>query len=1100
MKQLYTMCRRRIVCLLVLLMPIILSVTAQQVQVSLAGTSVTNSGGYYEYVPFSYASSKDSFPLLIFIHGIGELGDGTTQLYSVLKNGVPKLINNGTFPASFTVNGKTFSFIVASPQFRTSPSPVDIRSLINYLKGKFRIDNKRIYVTGLSMGGGATEDFASANDEFAQIPAAVVAVAGNMNPKVMTNAPNIAARNDMPMWFLHNESDPTVPSQYSKDWVSMMDAYTPSPSPEPRLTIFNASGHDAWTKAYDPAYKENGMNVYEWMLQYEKGSKVVTPPPPPAGNKRVTARNNIGNGMYYPDAMTTFGLKPGDTLCIPAGDYEFIQLGKLVGTAAKPVVVTNCGGQVRIGIKTLKSDVAFNFMSNQYVEVSGAGTPGIEYGFDVNGKNLNNVQMMGMYLGVGSTDMQVHHIYFHDVSHFIVAKTTQQCDNPQYWEGKFVMKNVKIYHIKGRYALYEGFYIGNTHYVMNYATCTGIKSHHVQDLEVYDNDLQYMGNDGIQVAMADLGENRIHHNKVRNYGTNKEDGQSYGLLMGGGSRVKVYNNVVDNGYLPGIALFGSGISYVYNNTLSNITNGEGITVADKLILEPVTAYIFNNTIYNTGNTGIKIYAYLTTLGHKVYNNLVIENTFGGSYPQTGYYIRGNSTIKFDFSNNQYSTTADAGKWVTNVTGGNFHLISSSPAIDAGKTITDIPFTKDLDDATRPVNGKYDIGAYEYQGTGTPPKANVPPVANAGTDITITLPVNTVVLDGRASSDTDGTITQCFWQQVSGPGKSSIVSPSASSTNVTGLIAGTYVFSLTVTDNDKATDTDQVTVVVKPVPAPANIPPVANAGSNVTITLPQNSVILNGKASSDPDGTITSYYWHKITGKDVHFSNISGMLNVVSGLVEGTYVFELVVTDNKNATGTDRITVTVLPSKVAGVAPVVITQGDLTIQLPVDYFTADGSKSYAPSSNLISWQWKQLSGPLLTTIVSPGAKNTRITGLGFPGVYVFQLTVMNSNQVSSIGTFGITVLNSEDDFIPEITIYPNPATSVLYFKQRLKNATEGQITIYTLAGKVMKTYVIPAADIQQQDLNISSLPNGMYVLEVRYKRTTYKMSFKFIKAS
>jgi hypothetical protein len=71
---------------------------------------------------------------------------------------------------------------------------------------------------------------------------------------------------------------------------------------------------------------------------------------------------------------------------------------------------------------------------------------------------------------------------------------------------------------------------------------------------------------------------------------------------------------------------------------------------------------------------------------------------------------------------------------------------------------------------------------------------------------------------------------------------------------------------------------------------------------------------------------------------------------------------------------------------------------------------------------------------------------------------------------------------------------------LYFKQRLKNATEGQITIYTLGGKVMKTYVIPAADIQQQDLNISSLPNGMYVLEVRYKRTTYKMSFKFIKAS
>ncbi|MGB8190654.1 MAG: PKD domain-containing protein [Chitinophagaceae bacterium] len=91
--------------------------------------------------------------------------------------------------------------------------------------------------------------------------------------------------------------------------------------------------------------------------------------------------------------------------------------------------------------------------------------------------------------------------------------------------------------------------------------------------------------------------------------------------------------------------------------------------------------------------------------------------------------------------------------------------------------------------------------------------NLAPVANAGADQTITLPTSSVTLNGSASTDVDGTITAYAWTKISGPGGSGITNPSSAITTVTGLKQGTYVFRLRVTDNDGATGTDDVRVVV-----------------------------------------------------------------------------------------------------------------------------------------------------------------------------------------------------------------------------------------------------------------------------------------------
>ena len=131
-------------------------------------------------------------------------------------------------------------------------------------------------------------------------------------------------------------------------------------------------------------------------------------------------------------------------------------------------------------------------------------------------------------------------------------------------------------------------------------------------------------------------------------------------------------------------------------------------------------------------------------------------------------------------------------------------------------------------------------------------SNIPPVSNAGSDQTITLPTNSINLSG-SGTDPDGTIVSYEWTKISGPAAGTITNATSATTTVTGLVQGVYQFELKVTDNNGATGKDTIQVTVN---AAANIPPTANAGTDQTITLPTNTVSLNG-SGTDPDGTIAS---------------------------------------------------------------------------------------------------------------------------------------------------------------------------------------------------------------------------------------------------
>jgi hypothetical protein len=99
----------------------------------------------------------------------------------------------------------------------------------------------------------------------------------------------------------------------------------------------------------------------------------------------------------------------------------------------------------------------------------------------------------------------------------------------------------------------------------------------------------------------------------------------------------------------------------------------------------------------------------------------------------------------------------------------------------------------------------------------------------------------------------------------------------------------------------------------PTPPPANRPPVANAGPDQTITLPVNSITLNGRGSADPDNNITAYNWTKISGTlSFNISNANFVQTQVTGLEQGVYHFELKVTDAGGLIERDTVQVTVDP--------------------------------------------------------------------------------------------------------------------------------------------------------------------------------------------
>lgn len=190
---------------------------------------------YLLALPKDY-DKKEKWPLLMFLHGSGERGD---NLELLKKHGPPRLIEEG----------KEFPFIVVSPQ---CPSGIRWKTnalvaLIDEVIKNYNVDENRIYVTGLSMGGYGTWKLAN---EIPERLAAVVPICG------WGDSWTICEIGDLPVWAFHGEKDNVVAPQKSQELVEALKRCKGNV----QFTLYPEANHDSWTETY------NNPKVFEWLL------------------------------------------------------------------------------------------------------------------------------------------------------------------------------------------------------------------------------------------------------------------------------------------------------------------------------------------------------------------------------------------------------------------------------------------------------------------------------------------------------------------------------------------------------------------------------------------------------------------------------------------------------------------------------------------------------------------------------------------------------------------------------------------------------------------------------------------------------------------
>lgn len=222
---------------------------------------ITSSGtGYLEYLPQDYNKNNNNYPVVIFLHGIGERGTTSTDP-STLKTSVEKVARVGL--AKNVKYGTQYPFILISPQLKSSYGtwPANyVIDVLNHVKKYLRIDQKRIYITGLSLGGFGTWTTLGA---YPEVFAGAVPICSGGN--ALSKACAIAAEN-VGIWAFHGTSDNIVSYTVTTKMVNAINGCTPKPSPLAKTTLFSGLGHNIW----DKVYKET--DALKWLLTMTNGS------------------------------------------------------------------------------------------------------------------------------------------------------------------------------------------------------------------------------------------------------------------------------------------------------------------------------------------------------------------------------------------------------------------------------------------------------------------------------------------------------------------------------------------------------------------------------------------------------------------------------------------------------------------------------------------------------------------------------------------------------------------------------------------------------------------------------------------------------------
>ncbi len=204
---------------------------------------------YMLFVPDGYNAGGDKeYPIILFLHGSGETGtDGKKQA----GTGLGPAIRNDEKA------GQHFPFFAVFPQSQERTWSANSKdgeraiAILDEIEKEYKIDQKRQYLTGLSMGGFGTWSFAA---KYPDRWAAIVPICGGGNPA------NAEKFKDIPCWCFHGEADPTVNIEKDRDMVKALK----EAGGKPKFTTYPGVGHNSWDKAYATA------ELYKWLLEQHK--------------------------------------------------------------------------------------------------------------------------------------------------------------------------------------------------------------------------------------------------------------------------------------------------------------------------------------------------------------------------------------------------------------------------------------------------------------------------------------------------------------------------------------------------------------------------------------------------------------------------------------------------------------------------------------------------------------------------------------------------------------------------------------------------------------------------------------------------------------
>ena len=203
---------------------------------------------YLLYLPEGYGADPDkTWPLVLFLHGAGERG---SDLNVVKKHSIPKVVEQQ----------EGMPFIAVSPQCPPdtwwSSHIDDLDSLLKEVSADYAVDEKRIYLTGLSMGGFGTWHLAVTwPDRFA----AIAPICGG-GPWAFGFPERVRSIKHVPTWVFHGAKDQIVPIQESEKLVADLRAA----GGDVRFTVYPEAGHDSWSETYD------NPELYDWMLSQRR--------------------------------------------------------------------------------------------------------------------------------------------------------------------------------------------------------------------------------------------------------------------------------------------------------------------------------------------------------------------------------------------------------------------------------------------------------------------------------------------------------------------------------------------------------------------------------------------------------------------------------------------------------------------------------------------------------------------------------------------------------------------------------------------------------------------------------------------------------------